>query len=139
MPSIANHAPARSGAFLLRRALQIDFAISTVCTLMLLLAAAPLAEITGLPEMLILGTGVIFVPFVFLIGWLATRQDPPRIGVWLIIALNTGWAVGTVIFLAIGVVEPTSAGYALIIGIGVAVAVFAEMEFIALRRSLFQG
>lgn len=139
MSHTATHTPTRSGAGLLRRALQVDFGVSTACTLMLLLAAAPLAAITGLPEMLILGTGVIFVPFLLLIGWLATRQDPPRTGVWLVIALNAGWAVGTVIFLAIGVVEPTSAGYALIIGIGVAVAIFAEMEFIGLRRSLLQG
>jgi len=128
-----------SGTNLLRRALQIDFVITGLCTLPLLLAAEPLAAVTGLPVLLIRGSGMIFIPFLALVGWLATRQDPPRSAVWLVVALNAGWAVGSAILLASGLLSPTGLGYALVIVIALAVVVFAELEFVGLRRALTDG
>ena len=98
-----------------------------------------LAGLSGLPHLLVLGTGLVFVPFLALLGWLLLRPAPPRPGVWMVIGLNVGWAVATVVFLASGVVSPTVYGYVLIIGIAVAVVVFAEMEFIGLRRTTVAG
>lgn len=123
----------------LRRALQMDFGISLVCTVLLIAASAPLAELAGLPHMLVLGTGLVFVPFLMLLGWLLRLPTPPRQGVRMVIGLNVAWAVGTIIFLASGIVAPTVYGYVLIAGIGVAVAVFAEMEIVGLRRAPVSG
>jgi hypothetical protein len=123
----------------LRRALQIDFAVSAVCTVLLIAASAPLAQLAGLPHLLVLGTGLVFVPFLALLGWLLLRPTPPRQGVWMVIGLNVGWAVATAVFLASGIVSPTAWGYALIIGIAVAVVVFAEMEIIGLKRAPVAG
>ncbi|GJL89604.1 MAG: hypothetical protein DHS20C03_33130 [Minwuia thermotolerans] len=123
----------------LRRALQIDFGISLVCTFALIAASVPLAELSGLPHMLVLGTGLVFVPFLILLGWVLHRPTLPRQGVRMVIGLNVAWAVGTIIFLASGIVSPTVYGYVLIAGIGVAVAVFAEMEIVGLRRVVVSG
>ncbi|MDF1732322.1 MAG: hypothetical protein P1U49_12525 [Minwuia sp.] len=123
----------------LRRALQMDFGISLVCTVLLIAASAPLAELAGLPHMLVLGTGLVFVPFLMLLGWLLLRPAPPAIGVKLVIVLNVGWAVATGLFLASGIVSLTVPGYVLVVGIAVAVVVFAEMEIIGLRRALSAG
>lgn len=123
----------------LRRALQIDFGISLVCTFALIAASVPLAELSGLPHMLVLGTGLVFVPFLILLGWVLRRPTLPRRGVRMVIGLNVAWAVGTIIFLASGIVSPTVYGYVLIAGIGVAVAVFAEMEIVGLRRVVVSG
>lgn len=123
----------------LRRALQIDFGISLVCTFALIAASVPLAELAGLPHLLVLGTGLVFVPFLILLGWVLRRPTLPRQGVRMVIGLNLAWAVGTIIFLASGIVSPTVYGYVLIAGIGVAVAVFAEMEIVGLRRVPVSG
>lgn len=123
----------------LRRALQIDFGISLVCTVALIAASVPLAELSGLPHMLVLGTGLAFVPFLILLGWVLRRPTLPRQGVRTVIGLNVAWALGTIIFLASGIVSPTVYGYVLIAGIGVAVAVFAEMEIVGLRRVMVSG
>lgn len=143
MSHVANQSPADPAAGartgLVHRALQIDFAITTLCTLPLVLAAEPLAAVTGLPVMLIRGSGLIFIPFLMLVGWLATRPRPPRTGVRVVIALNVGWAVGSVILLASGVLAPTGPGYALVIAIALAVLVFAELEYVGLRRAMTDG
>ncbi len=139
VPSKPARSSSGSGTSLLHRALQIDFAITSICTVPLILAAGPLAAITGLPEMLILGSGLVFIPFLVLVGWLARRARPPRKSVWMVIALNVGWAVGSVIVLASGVLDPTALGYALVIAIALAVLVFAELEFFGLRRALTEG
>ena len=45
----------RPSPTLLRRALQIDLGFSAICTLVLLIAAQPLADLTGLSALLVRG------------------------------------------------------------------------------------
>ena len=123
----------------LRRALQIDFGISLVCTFALIAGSVPLAQLAGLPQLLVLGTGLVFVPFLILLGWVLRRPTPPRSGVRMVIGLNVAWALGTILFLASGIVSPNVFGYVLIAGIGVAVSVFAELEIVGLRRVMVAG
>ena len=58
-----------------------------------------------------------------------------RLGVWSIIGLNVVWVIDSVLILATGWVEPNALGYAVVIAQALAVGVFAELEYVGLRRS----
>ena len=51
-----------------------------------------------------------------------------------IIALNVAWVAGSIGLLMSGIVAPTVLGYAFVIFQAVVVGVFAELQFIGLRR-----
>jgi hypothetical protein len=55
--------------------------------------------------------------------------------VWTVIAVNAIWAVDSMALLASGWMAPNHFGQALIVMQAVAVGVFAELQFIGLRRS----
>ena len=63
------------------------------------------------------------------------RSEPASwSAVKLIIALNVAWVAGSIGLLMSGTVTPTVLGYAFVIVQAVVVGVFAELQFIGLRR-----
>jgi hypothetical protein len=52
-----------------------------------------------------------------------------------IIALNVLWVAGSIGLLVSGWVAPTALGYAFVIAQAIVVGVFAELQFVGLRRS----
>jgi hypothetical protein len=101
-----------------------------------LLAVAPaLAPLLNLPVELLREAGAILLPFAALLGYLASRHQPSRAGVWVVIALNALWSIDSTLLLLSGWVEPNGLGYAFAIGQAVVVGVFAELEYIGLRRA----
>jgi hypothetical protein len=119
----------------LRQALLADSVTTAGCALLFLLAAGPLEGFTGLPSGLLRAAGAILVPFAALVGFLALRETLSRFAVWTVIVVNATWAVDSILLLLGGWVQPTPAGTALVIAQAVAVAMYAELQFMGLRRS----
>jgi hypothetical protein len=118
----------------LRYALLAD-AIASGATGVLLIAGAGLLDgLLGLPVALMREAGLLLVPYVALVAYVGTREVISRPAVQTIIALNIVWTVCSVGLLLTDTMAPTALGYALVIAQAAVVAVFAELQFIGLRR-----
>ena len=120
---------------LLRAALVGDAAASGATGLLLLTAAGPLAGLLGLPGELLRSAGLILVPYALFVLWAGTRPQLRRGLVMAIVALNAIWVIDSLALLASGWVAPTGLGTAFVIAQALIVGVFAEAQFIGLRRS----
>ncbi len=119
----------------LHRTLQADAIFSGASALMLVLGAGLLASLTNLPEAFLRNTGLVLVVYAAMVGFLGTRSMMPKAAVWAVIAVNAIWAVDSFILLASGWVSPNLLGQALIVMQAVAVGVFAELQFVGLRKT----
>lgn len=119
----------------LRRALQIDAIFSGVSALLLVFGASVLAPLTNLPEGFLRNTGLVLVAFVLGVGYLASREMMPKAAVWAVIAINAAWTIDSIALLFSGWLWPNLLGQVFIVMQAIAVGVFAELEFIGLRRS----
>lgn len=119
----------------LRRVLLFDAVSSGAMGLAAIPLSGMLATVLGLPVELLVEAGIVLVPFAAFVGFLATRAQPARTGVWVVIALNIVWVLDSIVLLLTGWVAPNALGYAFVIGQAVAVAVLAGLEYIGLRRS----
>jgi hypothetical protein len=68
------------------------------------------------------------------LAYVGTRETIARPAVQAIIVLNVLWVAGSALLLLSGFVAPTALGSAFVIAQAAAVAVFAELQFIGLRR-----
>ena len=119
----------------LRRALQIDALFSGVSALLLVFGAGLLAPLTNLPEGFLRNTGLVLVVFVLGVGYLASRHVMSKGAVVAVIAINAVWTIGSIALLVSGWLSPNLLGQLFIVMQAIAVGVFAELEFIGLRRS----
>lgn len=119
----------------LRRALQIDVIFSGAAALLLVFGAGFLASVLNLPEAFLRNTGLILVVFALGVGYLASREMMSKAAVWAVIAINAVWTIDSIVLLASGWVSPNLLGQAFIVMQAIAVGVFAELEFIGLRKS----
>ena len=119
----------------LRRALQIDALFSGVSALLLVFGANILAPMTNLPDGFLCNTGLVLVAFVLGVGYLATREMMPKAAVWAVIAINAVWTIDSIALLVSGWLSPNLLGQVFIVMQAIAVGVFAELEFIGLRKS----
>ena len=119
----------------LRRVLILDAVLSAVMGAVMALAAAPLSSLLGLQASLLTWTGLSLLPFAAFVGWLATREMPPRTGLWAVVVCNALWAVGSFALLASGGFEPTLLGKAFVVFQALVVALLAELQFFGLRRA----
>ncbi len=119
----------------LRGALAIDAVASGVLGVLLASLPEQLARLLHLPETMLLYTGAFLVAYAAFVGLLATRERPPSLLVGLVIAGNALWVLQSVALALSGLVAPTALGYAFVIGQALAVAVFAELQFVGLRKA----
>ena len=117
----------------LRRVLTLDALTSAVMGAVLLLA--PLSSLLGVQPSLLKWAGLSLLPFAAFVGWLASREMPPRLGVWAVILINALWVIDSFALLATDWSGLTLLGRGFVIVQAVAVAVLAELEFFGLRRS----
>ena len=119
----------------LRTALLVDAAFSAGGAL-LMAAGAPLrASLLGLPQPLLFWAGLVLVPWVALMLALSRRPSVSRILLIDLIGINVLWAAVSIGLLITGAVAPTALGYAFVIAQAAAVLLFAELQFIGMRRS----
>lgn len=122
-------------SLLLRRAIQIDAVVSGAMALLLTVAAGRLAPLLQLPEALLLESGLFLIVYVALIGWLGFRATMPKPLVLVVIIGNAAWTLGSIGLLFSGAVSPNMLGQIFVAMQAIAVGVFAELQFMGLRRS----
>jgi small-conductance mechanosensitive channel len=120
---------------LLRWALFADaFASGAMAVLMLSFAGA-LEDLLQIPARFLFNVGLILVPYAALVGYLGTRERLPTWIVWTVIAANVLWVLDSVLLALSDWIAPNTLGLAFIYAQALAVAAFAELQFIGLRRS----
>lgn len=119
----------------LRRAVLPDGVASGALGMALALAADPLAAWFDLPSALLRGAGLALIPFGAVLALLASRPRIARAAVLAVVAVNVAWVAGSLVLLVARWVEPTAFGRAFVGGQAVAVAVFAGLQGIGLRRA----
>jgi len=120
---------------MLRRALLADAIFSGIAAVLLTLDATALAPLLELPEVLLRETGLFLIAYTALVGWLAARARVPKALVVLVIAGNAAWTIGSIALLFSGAVTPNLLGEAFVVAQAIATGVFAELQYIGLRRS----
>ena len=113
----------------LSRALLADAVFSGVSAVGLTLGAGALAPFLNLPEALLRETGLFLIAYTALVGWLGTRQSVP------VIVGNAGWTLGSIALLFSGAVNPNVLGEIVVVAQAIATGVFAELQYIGLRKS----
>ena len=119
----------------LRYALLADAVASGATGLLMIAGADILTGLLGLPVALMREAGLLLVPYVALVAFVGTRENMPAAAVKVIVVLNVLWVAGSIGLLMSGWVAPTVLGYAFVIAQAGAVAVFAELQLIGLRRA----
>ena len=122
-------------SLLLRRAIQIDAVVSGAMALLLSFAAGMLAPLLHLPEALLLESGLFLIAYAALVGWLGTRRAMPKLLVLVIIIGNALWTLGSIGLLFSDAVTPNLLGQIFVAAQAITVGVFAELQYIGLRRS----
>ena len=123
----------------LRRALVLD-AVASGATALLVIAAAGLIDgLLGLPVALLRGAGLVLVPYVAFVAFVATRARIEAAAVWVIIACNGLWAIASFLLLLSGQLAPTGLGIAFVAAQAIVVALLGELQYMGLRRPAAQA
>ena len=119
----------------LRRALLADAIFSGVAALGFTFGAGAFASLFNLPEALLREIGLFLIAYTALVGWLATRSAVAKALVLLVIVGNAAWTLGSIALLFSGAVSPNLLGQVFIVAQAIATGVFAELQYIGLRKS----
>lgn len=119
----------------LRRALVGNAAFSTLCGVLLLGGAAPLAPVLGLPAVALRVVGFVLLPFAFGLWRNARRERLSRAEAWSAVGLDLSWVAGSVALVAADLWPLEPAGTWAVIGVAEVVALFALLQTIGLLRS----
>jgi hypothetical protein len=120
----------------LQRVLLADAATCVAAELLMLLGAGFLEGLLGLPPVLLRYAGASLLPFAALLVYVGTREFSSRAMIWAVIAWNAVWAFDSIALIFTSWVAPTGLGIAFVSGPALAVALFAELEYVGLRRSM---
>jgi hypothetical protein len=124
----------RSSSFL-RRVLVVDAVSTGAMGIAMVAFAELLADLLQLPVDLLGEAGIVLLPFAAFVAFVASRSETSRIAVWAIIAVNAVWAIESIVLLFTGWVAPNVLGYAFVIAQAAAVLLFADLEYMGLKRS----
>ena len=119
----------------LRYVLFADATTSLICGLLLTIGGNFLQEILGLPVSLMFYAGLSLFPFAAFLVYVGTRKSISKTLVWLIIGTNLMWSIDSFLLLLSGYISPTTFGYIFVIAQAIGVLVYADLEFIGLRKS----
>lgn len=119
----------------LRQVLLTDAVVSGATGLSMFLGAGFLGQLLALPEPLLRYAGLALVPYAGLVALIATRNQLARTAVWGLIIFNALWAIDSIGLLFSGWVAPNALGYAFVIAQAVVVGLFAELQYMGLRRA----
>ncbi|MFJ6380511.1 hypothetical protein ACIQI7_10985 [Kitasatospora sp. NPDC092039] len=129
--------PARPGSafspWTVRGALVLDALVTGGNGLAYLAFSGPLGELLGAGRATLVDVGILLLGYAFAVGVLAARRQPPVFGVRAVIDLNLAWVVLSLVAMELWL-EPTTAGFVWIPLQSGTVALFAVLQFTALRR-----
>lgn len=119
----------------LRYVLFADAATCFACGLLLTIGGGFLQTVLGLPAALMFCAGLSLFPFTAFLIYAATRKSISKTAIWAIIGLNLLWTIDSFLLLVSGYVAPTVYGYTFVIFQAIGVLMFADLEFIGLRKA----
>jgi hypothetical protein len=119
----------------LRRALIADAVFSGVAALSFTFGAGPFAALFNLPEVFLREVGLFLIAYAAFVGWLGMRQAMVKAVVLLVIVGNAAWTLGSIALLFSGSVSPNALGTIMVVAQAIATGVFAELQYIGLRKS----
>jgi hypothetical protein len=119
----------------LRRALLADAIFSGVSALALTFGAGAFAALLSLPEALLVETGLFLIAYAAFVGWLGTRHSTLKTLVAIVIAGNAAWTLTSIALLLSGAVSPNLLGEIAVVVQAIATGVFAELQYVGLRKS----
>jgi hypothetical protein len=122
-------------SLLLRRALLADAIVSGAMALPMSFDAGALAPLLNLPETLLRESGLFLIAYVIFVGWLLMRPSIPKRPVIIAVAGNAAWTLASIALLFSGMVSPNVLGEIVVVVQAIASGVFAELQYIGLRRS----
>lgn len=117
----------------LRRILTLDAASCLAMGAGLTVGASTLSPLFGIDPSLVRGAGVALLPIGLFIGALALRGAGPKALVYLVVAGNLLWAFESLLLVA-NTPAITGLGTVFVAGQAIAVAGFAALEWLGLRR-----
>ena len=121
---------------LLRNALRGNALFSGISGLVLFLGAQTLAQFTGIQEPLVfILLGVVLILFAVDLVWIASKENIDRRLAWAVIILDVAWVIGSIFILLTNLVPLTVTGRWTIALVAEAVAIFAILQYVGLRRS----
>jgi hypothetical protein len=119
----------------LRRALIADAIFSGVAALGFTFGAGAFAALFNMPEVFLREVGLFLIAYAAFVGWLGTRQAMMKPLVLLVVVGNAAWTLGSIALLFSGAVSPNALGMAMVVAQAIATGVFAELQYVGLRRS----
>jgi hypothetical protein len=119
----------------LRRAILADASFSGVAALLLTFGAGTLATLLNLPEELLRESGLFLIAYTALVGWLGVREAMPKALVVIVITGNAAWTIASISLLFSSAVTPNLLGEAFVVMQAIVTGVFAELQYIGLRKS----
>ena len=129
--TIATGSRPRAGT--LTRWLLLDAVMSGGAGLLLAVGGAWLDGVLGAPAAFLIPVGAFLLVYAaFLV--LLTRIGAPNPAVWVVIVGNIGWAAASVVAVLADWLTLTTAGNVLTLVQAAAVALFADLQLLALRR-----
>ena len=121
---------------LLRLGLRLDAVLSLAAAVAVPLLMEPLVAALGLGRGQLAGLAALMFGWAGLTGWMGGQPRLTRWVVWLAIVGNLGWAVASLLLPLLGAFSPSPLGWGLLITQALAVLLFAELQWLGLRRSL---
>jgi hypothetical protein len=123
----------------LRNVLLADAAVSAVAALVMLLGGQALQALLQLPAWLLVGAGAALVAYTVFVGWMSRRESAPRALVWVLVAINLGWAFDCALIAFASWLQLSAWGQAFLGVHIVTVLVFAHLQYTALQRGRAMG
>ncbi len=117
-----------------RNVLLADAAVSAAAGAVMALGGAALQALLGLPGSLLVPAGLLLFPYAAVLVWLSRRERLPRAALWVLVVGNLLWAMECVVIALGHGYAPSVLGQVFLALQAIAVGVFAELQFICLRR-----
>lgn len=119
----------------LRTVIGLDAAACGLMGAGLASGAGLLAGPLGLAAAFMQPVGLFLMVYAAALAFLALRPALPRAAVWALVAFNAAWAIESFAIMALGWVQPTTAGVVFIAAQAVAALVVGDLQYLVLRRA----
>ncbi len=119
----------------LRHVMWVDTASCAATGALQLAVTQPLADLTGLPALLLTGTGLFLLAYASAAAWMARREPLPRTLIGLVALGNLGWAMGCAVWVFAFGPALSAWGLAWVAAQAVVVLVLADLQWAGLRAS----
>jgi hypothetical protein len=117
---------------MLRRFLALDAAVTGANALAYLALSGPLGRFLGVDSTLLLAVGAFLTAYAAGVGLLASRREPPALGVRAVVEANLAWTAVSLASLVLWL-TPSTAGAVWTVLQALTVAGFAALQYMALR------